>query len=102
MCPGTNVCLVYLGHITNITASPLYGVCVCVCCSGLTLFQQSFSHITTVSSCDTELNTHLFHAGQLWYQAPDTSLDTPKRITLTLRRSVLAILLKPEYQVGSN
>ena len=35
---------------------------VVVVCSGLTSLQQFFSHITTVSGCDRELNVHFYSA----------------------------------------
>ena len=35
-------------------------------------FQQFFSHITTVSGCDTELNAHFYSVASLKYHAPDT------------------------------
>ena len=35
-------------------------------------FQQIFSHITTVSGCDRELNAHFYSAASLKYHAPDT------------------------------
>ena len=44
-------------------------------------FQQSFSHITTVSGCNRELNAHFYSAASLWFQVPDTLLDiTPSHI----------------------
>ena len=42
--------------------------CVCVCIR----FQQFFSHITTVSGCDRELNAHFYSAASLKYHVPDT------------------------------
>ena len=35
-------------------------------------FQQLFSHISTVSGCDRELNAHFYSAASLKYHAPDT------------------------------
>ena len=35
-------------------------------------FQQFFSHITTVSGCDRELNAHFYSAASLTYHVPDT------------------------------
>ena len=35
-------------------------------------FQQFFSHITTVSGCDRELNAHFYSAASLKYHALDT------------------------------
>ena len=46
-------------------------MCVCVN-SGLTLLSTIFSHITTVSGCDRELNAHFYSAASLKYHAPDT------------------------------
>ena len=44
-----------------------------------------FSHITTVSGCDRELNAHFYSAASLQYHAPDTWHDTtPSHIILTL------------------
>ena len=34
-------------------------------------FQQFFSHITTVSGCDRELNVHFYSGASLKYHAPD-------------------------------
>ena len=45
---------------------------ICVCCSVWRHFQQSFSHITTVSGCDRELNVIFYSAASLWYQVIDT------------------------------
>ena len=54
-------------------------------------FQQFFSHITTVSGCDRELNAHFHSAASLKYRTPDTWHDTtPSHIILTLGRPVLA------------
>ena len=63
-------------------------VCVCVCVYlGLTSFQQFFSHITTVSGCDRELNAHFYSAASLKYHVPDTWHDTtPSHIILKLGR----------------
>ena len=53
-------------------------------------FQQFFSHITTVSGCDSELNVHFYSAASLKYHALDTWPDTtPSHIILTLGRPVL-------------
>ena len=41
-------------------------------CVGLTSFQQSFSHIATVSCCDRELNVHFYSADILRYEAQTT------------------------------
>ena len=35
-------------------------------------FQHFFSHITTVSGCDRELNAQFYSAASLKYHAPDT------------------------------
>ena len=35
-------------------------------------FQQFFSHITTVSGCDRELNAHFYSAASMKYHAPAT------------------------------
>ena len=50
-------------------------VCVCVV-RVYRRFQQSFSHIKTVSGCNRELNANFYSAASLWYQVPDTLLDT--------------------------
>ena len=47
-------------------------VCVCVCIRVKSRFQQFFSHITTVSGCDKELNAHFYGAASLKYHVPDT------------------------------
>ena len=55
-------------------------------------FQQFFSHITTVSDCDWDLNAHFYSAASLKYHAPDTCHEsTPSHIILTLGRPVLAL-----------
>ena len=61
-------------------------VCVTVCVVQLLCpFQQSFSHIRTVSGCDRELNVQFSTAASLWYQVPDTLLGTtPSHQILTL------------------
>ena len=62
-----------------------------------------FSHITTVSGCDRELNAHFYCAASLKYHAPDTWHDTtPSHIILTLCRPVLALLCKSECQARSS
>ena len=54
-------------------------------------FQQFYSHITTVSGCDSELNAHFYSAASLKYHAPDVWHDTtPSHIILTPGRPVLA------------
>ena len=66
-------------------------------------FPQLFSHITTVSDCDTELNAHLYSAAPLKYHAPDTWHDTtPRYIILILDRPVLALSRKSECQARSS
>ena len=73
-------------------------VCVCVY-SGLTSLSTFFSHITTVSGCDRELNAHFYSAVSLKYHVPDTWHDTtPSHIILTLGRPVLALPRKSECQ----
>ena len=48
-------------------------VCVCVCVySGLTSLSTIFSHITTVSGCDRELNAHFYRTASQKYHVPDT------------------------------
>ena len=65
---------------------------LCVCVFGFKQFQQFFSHITTVSGCDRELNAHFYSAASLKYHVPDTWHDTtPSHIILTLGRPVLAL-----------
>ena len=55
-------------------------------------FQQFFSHITTVSGCDRELNAHFYSATSQKYHAPDTWHDTThSHIILTLGQPVLAL-----------
>ena len=62
-------------------------------------FQQFFSHITTVSGCDRELNAHFYCAASLKYHAPDTWHDTtPSHIIQTLGQPVLALPRKSECQ----
>ena len=66
-------------------------------------FQQFFSHITTVSGCDRELNAHFYSAASLKYHTPDTWHDTtPSHIILTLGRPVLALPRKSECQARSS
>ena len=45
---------------------------VCVCIRVKRRFQQFFSHITTMSGCDRELNAHFYSAASLKYHVPDT------------------------------
>ena len=40
--------------------------------SGLTSLSTIFSHITTVSDCDRELNAHFYSAASLKYHVQDT------------------------------
>ena len=63
---------------------------LCVCVFGFKRrFQQSFSHITTVSGCDRELNAHFYSAASLKYHVPDTWHDiTPSHIILILGQPV--------------
>ena len=66
-------------------------------------FQQFFSHTTTVCGHDRELNAHFYSAASLKHHAPDTWHDTtPSHITLTLGRSVLALLSESECQARSS
>ena len=62
----------------------------CYCLFGFNVaFNIFFSHITTVSGCDRELNAHFYSAASLKYNAPDTWYDTtPSHIILTLGQSV--------------
>ena len=78
--------------------------CVCVCVnSGLTSLSTFFSHITTVSGCDRELNAHFYSAASLKYHVPDTWHDTtPSHIILTLGQPVLALPCKSECQARSS
>ena len=65
---------------------------MCVCIRVWRRFQQFFSHITTVSGCDRELNAHFYSAATLKYHVPDTWHDTtPSHIILALGRPVLAL-----------
>ena len=58
---------------TAIDVSPYRVLFVCLfVCSGLTSLSTLFSHITTVSGCDRELNAHFYSAASLKYHAPDT------------------------------
>ena len=76
-----------------------YKVIIVVVCSGLTSISTFFSHITTVSGCDRELNAHSYSAASLKYHAPDTLQDTtPSHIIQTLGRPVLALARKSECQ----
>ena len=60
-------------------------------------FRQVFSHITTVSVCDGELNAHFYCDASLKYHAQDTWHDTiPSHIILILPRPVLALPRKSE------
>ena len=64
-------------------------------------FPHFFSHITTVSGCDRELNAHFYTAASRKYHAPDTWHDiTPSHIILTLGRPVLALPRKSECQTN--
>ena len=59
--------------------------------------QQFFSHITTVSGCDQELNVHFYSAASLKYHDSDTWHDTTSSHNiLTLGRPVLALTGKSE------
>ena len=48
-----------------------------VCIRALRRFQQSFSHIATVSGCDQKLNAHFKSAALLKYHIP----DIPRHLT---------------------
>ena len=64
-------------------------------------FQQLFSHITTVSSCDRK-QCSLFSTASLKYRSPDTWYDTTSsHVILILRRPVLALPHKSEYQAST-
>ena len=64
-------------------------------------FPHYFSHITTVSGCDRELNAHFYTAASRKYHAPDTWHNTtPSHIILSLGRPVLALPRKSECQTN--
>ena len=50
-------------------------VCL-VCLFGFNVAFNIICHITMVSGCDRELNSHFYSAASLWYQIPDTLPDT--------------------------
>ena len=96
-------------HVDQTAASGLYDendqyneqlpcvVVVVVVCSGLTSLSTIFSHITTVSGCDRELNAHVYCLASLKDHTPDTShYTTASLIILTLPRPVLALPRKSE------
>ena len=79
---------VYLYLIFN--AFSLVQTKVCLFVLDKRRFQQFFSHITTVSGYDKELNAHFYSAASLKYHAQDTWHDTtPNHIILTLGWPVL-------------
>ena len=65
-------------------------VCLFVC---LIDFQQSFSHIATISGCGRELIAHFHSAASLKYHAPDAlTWYSISHIILTLSWTALALL----------
>ena len=55
-----------------------------VCIQDLHCFKQSFSHITTASDYQRELNANFYSAVSMMYHAPDTWHETnPSHIILT-------------------
>ena len=65
-------------------------------------FPHFFSHITTVSGCDRELNAHFYTAASRKYHVPDIWHDTtPSHIILTLGRPVLAFTVNLSAKRGA-
>ena len=66
-------------------------------------FNNSSSHITTVSGWNRELDAHFYRAASLKYHAPDTCHDTtPSHFILTLGWPVLALPCKSKCQARSS
>ena len=59
-------------------------------------FKKSFSHITTMSGGDRDLNAHFYSAASLWHQVPDTLLH----MSLVVRKPVFGVSDQVRHKPG--
>ena len=64
-------CYLTADTLTKVLQKCPLSVCVCVFWFNVVL-KKKFSHITTVSGCDRELNAHFYSVASLKYHVPDT------------------------------